>query len=208
MSRRNLLAGSLCLVLCLTALSCASRQPIDSGRAADLDRKLSTYAFIEEGALVTFIVGTRATRYRGEDTYIPIEICISNNGLRQLILTRESFTLIDEEGNRYPAATPRELIDNYDFLDIDRNGLTELEDIVFNKFAAYTRYGSRFSPTNIAFATQDNLVRDLVSIPKFGYIIDFIYFPTPPTGVKGKRFDLFLESASLPDPVFVKFIVE
>jgi len=207
MSRRNLWVGSLALALCMTALSCASRQPIEGGAASDLDRKLSTYAFIEEGDLVTFIVGTRATRYRGDDAYIPIEICISNNGLRQLILTRESFTLIDEDGNRYPAAAPRELIDGYDFLDIDRNGLTELGEIVFNKFAAYTRYRSRFSPTNIAFAERDNLVRDMVSIPKFGYIIDFIYFPTPPSGVKGKRFDLFLESASLPDPVFVKFIV-
>lgn len=208
MSRRALLTGTLALALCLTALSCASRQPMEGGAASDLDRKLSTYAFIEEGDLVTFIVGTRATRYRGDEAYIPIEICISNNGLRQLILTRESFTLIDEDGNRFPAAGPRELIDGYNFLDIDRNGLTELEDIVFNKFAAYTRYGSQFSPTNVAFAEQSNLVRDLVSIPKFGYIIDFIYFPTPETGVMGKRFDLFLESSSLADPVFVKFIVK
>jgi hypothetical protein len=207
--RRSLRGICLVVVLCLGALSCASRQPIRGQEAGDLDRKLSTYAFIEEGDLVTFIVGTRATRYRGkEDPYIPVEICISNNGLRRLILTRESFTLIDEEGNRYPAANPRELIEGYDFLDVDRDGLSELREIVFNKFSAYTRYQSKFSPTNTATALRETLVRDMVSLPRYGYIIDFIYFPTPQTGVKGHRFELFLESPDLPDPVFLKFIVE
>lgn len=196
------------LILGLTIGGCASRQPIEGQQASDLDRKLSTYAFIEEGDLTTVIVGTRATRYRDETAYIPIEICISNNGLKRLILTRESFTLIDEEGNRYPAAGPRELMEGYDFLDLDRERLAELEQIVFNKFATYTRYGSKFSPTHSAVLGRENLVRDLVSLPKFGYIMDFVYFPAPQTGVKGHRFELFVESPDLPDPVFVKFIVE
>ncbi|NIM01294.1 MAG: hypothetical protein GTN89_12530, partial [Acidobacteria bacterium] len=52
--------------------------------------------------LMTLIVDTRATRYREQSPYIPLEIAIANNGLRQIALTRESFTLIDEAGNRYP----------------------------------------------------------------------------------------------------------
>jgi hypothetical protein len=201
-------AWAVVLVLGLAMGGCASRQPIRGQEASDLDRKLSTYAFIEEGDLVTVIVGTRATRYREETAYIPLELCISNNGLKRLILTRESFTLIDEEGNRYPAASPRELMEGYDFLDLDRDRLAELEGIIFNKFAAYTRYGSKFSPTHGANVGGENLVRDLVSLPKFGYIMDFVYFPAPQTGLKGHRFELFVESPDLPDPVFVKFIVE
>jgi len=196
------------VALGLTVGGCASRQPIRGQQASDLDRKLSTYAFIEEGDLVTVIVGTRATRYREETAYIPLELCIANNGLKRLILTRESFTLIDEEGNRYPAASPRELMEGYDFLDLDRQRLAELEEIIFNKFAAYTRYGSKFSPTHGAVLGRENLVRDLVSLPKFGYILDFLYFPAPQTGLMGHRFELFVESPDLPDPVFVKFVVE
>ena len=204
--RRTIWAATLILVL--LAGGCAARQPMRGQEASDLDRKLSTYAFIEEGDLATVIVGTRATRYREETAYIPLELCISNNGLKRLILTRESFTLIDEEGNRYPAASPRELMEGYEFLDHDRERLAELNEIIFNKFAAYTRYGSKFSPTHGASVGRENLVRDLVSLPKFGYILDFIYFPAPQTGLKGHRFELFVESPDLPDPVFVKFIVE
>lgn len=204
--RRSLFA--LVLLLSLAVGACATLQPMRGQQASDLDRKLSTFAFIEEGDLVTVIVGTRATRYREDTAYIPIEICIANNGLKRLTLTRESFTLVDEEGNRYPAAGPRELMEGYDFLDLDRERLAELDEIIFNKFAAYTRYGSKFSPTHNAKFLQENLVRDLVSLPKFGYMLDFLYFPASQTGVKGHRFELFVESPDLEEPVFVKFIVE
>ena len=43
--------------------------------------------------------------------------------------------MIDKDGNRYPAATPRELLQGYDMLDFDRN-LGEIEGIVFNRFGA------------------------------------------------------------------------
>jgi hypothetical protein len=201
----------LVLGIALALFGCASRQPIEGGTAPDLDRKLSTYAWIEEGDLITFIVGTRATRYREETAYIPLQIAVANNGLRRLILTRESFTLIDEQGNRYPMATPRELLEGYEFLDLDQDpqtGLGELEDIVFNKFAAHARYGSKFSPTHQAVTSESMVVRDLVSLPRYGYIIDFIYFPQPAGGLKGHRFELFMDSPDLPDPVFVKFMVQ
>jgi hypothetical protein len=195
-------------------VSCGARQPIEGNKAkAETDRKLSTFAFIEEGKLVTLIVDTRATGFREDDPYIPLEIAISNNGLRQLRITRESFTLVDEQGNRYPAAGPEELVSGYKWLDLDRNALAELDGIVFNKFAAFTRYPSKFSPTTLvapgtALASGNDIVRDLVSLPKFGYMLDFIYFPQPAGGLKTQRFELFLDSQDLEDPVFVRFIVK
>ena len=50
-------------------------------------------------------------------------------------------------------------------------------------------------------------VRDVVQVPRNGYVIDFIYFPTPETGVRGQRFELFMDAPELPDPVFVRFEV-
>jgi len=197
------------VLLCVMALvaGCAARQSIRGQETSGLDRKLSTFAYIEEGDLLTLIVDTKATRYREKTAYFPLEIAIANNGLRQLALTRESFTLIDEAGNRYPAASPKELIEGYEFLDLDRNQLAELNGIIFNKFAAFHKYPSMFSPTRNYSFGRSNLVRDLVSLPKFGYTVDFLYFPTPPGGIRDQRFELFMDSPDLEDPVFVKFEV-
>jgi hypothetical protein len=185
-------------------VSCATRQPIEGRQAGELDRKLSTFAYIEEGKLATLIVDVVQARDREGAGYMPLHIAVSNNGLRQLILTRESFTLIDEAKNRYPAANPRELIEGYNFLDLDRH-MAELDGIIVNKFAAYRRYPSNFSPDQAV--QRLTVVRDLVSLPKFGYMVDYIYFPEPPGGIRGKRFELFLDSPSLEDPIFVKFEV-
>ena len=192
------------VLLCLTVAACATRQPIEGRKAGELDRKLSTFAYIEEGKLVTLIVSVLQARDREGSGYMPLQIAVSNNGMRQLVLTRESFTLIDEQKNRYPAANPQELIEGYNFLDLDRH-MAELRGIIANKFAAYQEYPSNFSPDQ-DFGRLE-VVRDLVSLPKFGYMVDFIYFPEPPGGLRGHRFELFLDSPSLEEPVFVKFEV-
>ena len=90
--------------------ACATRQPIEGQKHSGLDKKLSTFAYIEEGRIATLIVNTKATRDRDGQLYMPLEIAVANSGLRQLAVTRESFTLVDEDGNRYPMAGPRELL--------------------------------------------------------------------------------------------------
>jgi hypothetical protein len=197
--------------LVLVAGSCTERRPAPGEKVnlAGLDRKLSTFAFIEEGKLVSFIVDTRPTRYREEGGYIPLEICVANRGLKKVSLTRESFTLRDQDGNEYPCAGPKELIEGYEFLDLDRR-LAELREIIFNRFGAFTEYPSKFSPTRLGPANtlDSTIVRDSVGIPQFGYIVDYIYFQRPKAGVVGKRFELFMKARELPDPVFVKFAVQ
>ena len=188
--------------------SCATRRPLRGQEVDGFDKKLSTYAYIEEGDLVTLIVDTRAARDKDGRKYVPLEIAIANHGMRVLSLTRESFTLLDANGNRYPVASPRELLESYDMLDFDRN-LAEIEGITFNRFAAMARYPSNFSPTRTVQAgLGNNLVQDYVGLPRHGYIIDFIYFPQPKSGLMNKQFELFLTAPELEDPVFVKFIVK
>ncbi len=70
------------LPLCALVLlaGCAARQPIRGQETSALDRKLSTFAYIEEGDLLTLIVDTKATRYREKTAYFPLEIAIANNG--------------------------------------------------------------------------------------------------------------------------------
>jgi hypothetical protein len=199
---------SLLTAIILLAASCATRQPMTGQVAADVDRKLSTFAYIEDGKLATFVVGTRPTRYREKEHYVPVEIAIANRGVRQLSLTRESFTLADENGNRYPCASPKELLAGYDFLDLDRD-LEELNEIVFNRFGAMTRYPSKFSPTRRSSrAGESSVVTDSVQLPKFGYLLDMLYFPMPATGLLGHKFELVMTAPELTDAIFVKFEVK
>jgi len=201
--RRSLLAAGI-----LLSAACATRQPMTGQVAADVDRKLSTFAYIEEGKIATFIVDTRPTRYREKERYVPVEVAIANRGVKTMSLTRESFTLADENGNRYPCASPKELLANYDFLDLDRN-LAELNEIVFNRFGAMTEYPSKFSPTRRPTRTgESTVITDSVQLPRYGYLLDMLYFPMPTTGLKGHKFELAMTAPELTDPIFVKFEVK
>jgi hypothetical protein len=198
-------AAAAALLLSLTATACRERRPTAPRDVGGLDRKLSTFAWIEDGSLVALIVDTRAARYNDDAPYVPLEIAVANRGLKDLTLTRESFTLVDETGKRYGAVGPRELREGYEFLDLDRNRLAELAGIVDTKFATFTRYPSFLSPTRGL-----SPVRDIVMLPKFGYMVDFIYFPMPATGVVGKKLELQIAAPQLPPdntPIFVKFMV-
>ena len=221
----SLMVVSLALVV---ASSCVTHQRSTATDTSGLDYKLSTFAFMEEGDLVTFIVDTRASGIHENDPYFPLEISVANRGLKNLTLSRESFILIDEEGDGYHVANPRDLMQGYEHLDVDQR-LAEIEGIVFNRFANYRRYPAVFSPTRLAGdpgitaidedisrsatrAPRENqqgltTVQDRVTLPKWGYFIDFIYFPTPSTGLEGKRFELHMEAPELPHTIFVKFIV-
>jgi len=200
--------GFALLVFAALAAACALQPATVDRPAPDLDRTLTLYSYIEEGDLVTFIVDQRATRERENEPFIPLEIAVGNRGLDQLSLTRESFTLVDEQGNRYPCVGPKDLLAGYHLLDFDRK-LSEVPSLIANKFANFTYYQSSFSPT-LSTPTGINtisVVRDAITLPRFGYTTDFIYFPHPATGVMGKKFELFLEAPELADPVFVKFLI-
>ncbi len=201
-------ARILPLGLCALCLGCLGRAPMRGQEVTGLDRKLSTFAFIEEGDLISLIVDVRATRYREDEAFVPIEVAVANRSLRNVTITRESFLLVDEQGNRYGMASPRDLLEQYEFLDMDRN-LAELEGIVFSRFATFHRYESNFSPTRLPTrpGADTSVVRDRVVLPRFGFFIDFLYFPRPVTGVVNRHFELHLVARELPHPIFVKFIV-
>lgn len=190
-------------LLVASVAACATNREIRGRKVSGSDPKLSTFAYIEEGDIITLVVDTWSARDRDDQAYMPLEVAVANKRLKGLTLSRESFTLVDRQGNRYPMASPSELIAGYDYLDFDRN-LSELPGILFNKFSTYTRFESNFTPRHAA----SGVIVDKTHVPRFGYIVDFIYFPRPVTGIRDQSFDLFLDAPQLEDPVFVSFEVK
>jgi hypothetical protein len=175
--------------------------PSTAKRPADVDKKLSQSTYIEEGKLVALIAGTRVTRYREELPYIPLEIAVVNKGLSSLTFTAESFTLIDQEGNRYSTVGFDELSKGYGKTDLDRR-LAEVPPVVRGTYQGFDERPSTLT------GSFDKPIVERVHLPKFAFITDIIYFPTPASGVKGRKFELFLDAPELDEPVFVRFEVQ
>jgi hypothetical protein len=185
-------------VLMLVAAACAVRNP----SPGVLDPKLARSTFIEESELLALVVSTRPMRFRTDRPYVPLEIAVVNKGLESLTLTRESFALVDGEGRRYPLATREELSRLYGSTDVDRR-LAEAEPFVANRFSTYRRI-----PSNLTPGFDDPIGRDRLFIPRFGYILDFVYFPRPEGALVGQPLELFVTAPELPDPVFTRFALE
>ncbi|MDH3284052.1 MAG: hypothetical protein OEQ13_04885, partial [Acidobacteriota bacterium] len=82
------------VLVCAALAACGS--PLENlPREGDLHPRLTRFAYIEEGKLISFIVDTAATRRREGVPFIPVGVGVANIGLKQISLTRESFTLID-----------------------------------------------------------------------------------------------------------------
>jgi hypothetical protein len=167
---------------------------------SDVDRKLTNTAYFEEGDLMTFVVDVRAALSREDKGYTPLQIAIVNNGLKSITINREFFTLIDEDGNRYAPVGFDELKKEYRVMDLDKR-LGDLESVIYGKYQALQQEPSTLTES---FDRPTLLVTKL---PKYSYIIDWLYFPKPEEGAKGRRFELHLAAPELPDPVFVKFRV-
>lgn len=192
MKKVIVVAAGLLLVVALAS----GASPARSG----LDKKLDNTSFIEDGKLVSLIVGTKPSRVRGARDFMPVEIAVVNKRLASLTLTPESFFLVDEEGRRYPTVGGKELADHYGDVDVDRR-LGVVGGLVAAKFKSYEAIPATLTPS------FDKPFAEEIRLPRFSYATDFLYFPKPETGVRGRLFELWMESPDLPDPVFVVFEV-
>jgi hypothetical protein len=192
---------ALLLVACLAgspACVHGSRNPRALG---DVDPRPTATTFIEEGNLVALVVGTRVTSRREDSAYVPLEIAVANAGLDSLTLNMESFILVDEKGLLYPAVGDRELRNGYGFYQADRTYF-ETPLSLPSTYQDYTR-----QPSSLSMMSLDRPVPRTVILRRFGVLVDFVYFPRPDDGVRGRRFELFMNAPELDDPVFVRFEV-
>ena len=191
----------LWLMVLFLMCGCASGRRPAGDEDGYLARKFALSSYIEEGDLVALIVGARQAGIVKESDYMPLEIGVANKGLSQLTLTPESFVLVDEDGNRYPAIPSTELYREYRRVDVDRR-LGEILPVLLGRFPLYSLVPSNFTPS---FDFPAPLKRPVLQ--RHALMQDLIYFPSPATGVRGRTFELFLSSPELESPVFVRFRV-
>lgn len=178
-----------------------------------LHPRLTRFTYLERGNLVAFAVDVSATILREESPYIPIGIGLANKGLERIKLDRESFTLVDEQGRRYPMASVAEVREKM-------SSLMRMDLRVSGSFAEVFAgsYDSWIQIPSVYFPVQDagpsslfgrrGLVIDRLEVPRATYMVDVIYFPRPEGPLKEARFELWLDSESLEQPFFVKFAVK
>jgi hypothetical protein len=204
--KRIFAAAALAVLATAVLAACTTLQSNrgDWEKRTGLDHKLSRFSYIEEGKLVGLAVDLQAARYREDTPFVPIEVAVANRGLSRLTVTRESFWLIDEEGNRYSLATVGEIREGYGQVEMDQR-FTNFRSVLLSRWSAYTIMPSSFFSGG---GSGTGLVFDQVQLPKFSYFTDWLYFPHPATGVVGHRFELFLDARELDDPIFVKFKID
>lgn len=164
------------------------------------DPKLSISSYVEEGKLVGLAVSSKVARIKSERSLMPLEVAVANIGLPSLTLTGESFTLLDDAGNRHSLAGAGEL-KSYGSIDADRR-LMELPQVIRGKWNNYSQVRMNFARS---FDEPD--VTDPLPLRRFTYGLDILYFPRPAGEVRGKRFELQITAPELQDPIFVKFAV-
>jgi hypothetical protein len=176
-----------------------------------LDRRILLHSYYEEGSLVTLAVNTDSTRRRESAPFVPFGIIVANNGLPRLTLTRESLTLVDDRGGRYPLATVEEAQELRGKRVADLYATRSFVDVFARRLTGRTRIPSVFYPIpttedSIAYFSRA-IVNDTVELPRHAWMVDVVYFPHPEGSLLGRRYELWLDTAELDDPVFVRFEV-
>ena len=201
-ARTRLVLPALFALALLSAACIIGGHTRHAQRAGELDYKLGPFTYMEEGKLVSLAVGTEATKDREKEKYIPLHFAFANRGAPTLTLTRESFTLQDENGKRYPLASLQEVNQSYGPSAMDRHFTTTF-DMFRTRLSTFELAESNFFPER----SSGRVVIDRVEVPRFYYVLDFLYFPHPDEQVVGRRFELHVKPGGTPDEFFVKFLV-
>lgn len=205
---RGLAAMGSVAVLVLVVAGCASfqRLPQEEG----LNPRLTRTAYIEEGKLVSIVVDTYPALQRKNDAFLPFPISITNLGLTRIRLDRESFTLQDESGRAYPLASVAEIRASGGSINADWRMSEGFAEVVAGSNANYVYQSLTLFPvlTGDRLAGSRGVLREKVELGKRMWTVDMLYFPRPPGEVAGRKFEIWVRSPDLADPVFVRVRVK
>jgi hypothetical protein len=157
--------------------------------------------FREEAAGLSVFANGFPTSLGGNEGYVavPVAVALMRNG-GSVTFTTESFTLIDAQGNRVPAAGYYEVKNDHPRWLIDQSLMRAWPINVGMQIAERPRIASNF----YSYAGGGTRI-PRVELGPFSWFYDVIYFPRPPAGLDG----LMTLSVAVTgaDPIDVKFFM-
>jgi hypothetical protein len=159
---------------------------------------LAPSVFFEEGKLVFLGVNTHLARFQLDAELIPLEIVVANKRLEQLRLSPEYITLRALDGQRWPVATREESAGSSLRSSFDRKTMpVPFIDLVKLRLSNY-----RYVPSTTALRGGNIDISRTAELRRNTWTISQVWFPNPGGELKGKLFEVWLDSPELPDPVF------
>lgn len=200
---RTLAVAGLAAVLVVAGCATSQNLPREGG----LHPRLTQTTYIEEGNLMSIAVDAQAASHREKQPFIPLAVAVGNRTMDRLTINRESFTLVDEEGNRYPLATVAEARKLGNLATADYRISEQFFESISTNYMNYRLQNGTFFPLLTGSTTTGGrgTVVEKVEMTDQMWFVDMLYFPHPKGDIMGKRFELWLSAPELPEPVFVKF---
>jgi len=167
---------------------------------AKTSSKFAATTYRERVGPITVLVDGFHASLHDDDPYIPVPVAIGleSRGLT-ISLTPESFTLIDREGNSYPAATNSEVHRRYTKREYDATLLRVWPLVLGQQFAISREQPARFFPS-----PQGRTRIPRVELGPFTWCRDVLYFPRPEAGLGGVL-TLRVSGGGVPAPIDVRF---
>jgi hypothetical protein len=139
-------------------------------------KKISMFGYKSEVSGVKLIVDTGVARLRGEEKYIPLLIWLGHSEKKTMHADRESFTLIDSEGNSYPLPAYDEVLKNYgsNLISFDYELARKMDD-----YGAMDFLSCRFLRRIEFFPNPSSMsiMYDNVELPSRSFFQALLYFP-------------------------------
>ncbi|MBD3869546.1 MAG: hypothetical protein IFK94_15610 [Acidobacteria bacterium] len=196
--RKSMLVSAVMALVATAGCIGGARSTGWSPGRSQVSPTLAPYIHFEEGDLAFFAVNTHLARLSLKEDLIPLEIAIANKSMDLLTVAPELIILRDMEGNRWPVASAAESAGKSLQSRFSRNlQPVPFLDTVQLHFSAYQAL-----PATFGLRPGDYTMTRTVEMRKKTWIYAQIWFPNPGGALKGRQFEIWLNSPELPEPIF------
>lgn len=196
----TLIAASSLIVLLSACAGTTGRSPAS---AEKLSAKLTPFTYYDEGDLAFIGADTRAAQYIKDESMFPVGIAIVNKTLKSMTISRESFTLEDGQGKRYPLVSYEEFRSSYRRSNTDDRLSDNFVESMIGRFLNFSRTPLRLFPNT----GSTNNARNETELARRQMALGYVYFPVPEGGIHQKVFRLLVKIKEYPETFVVRFKV-
>jgi hypothetical protein len=140
------------------------------------------YTYREMGDRLTVLVDSYPASLHGDDAYVPLSIAVGLSGPgKSVVVTPESFTLLDQDGKAYNPASYQEIARNYPKRLFDDMFMRSHPIVVGSQFSTSMRLPADFYPTMVGRGVR----MERVELGPFTWFHTVLYFPRPQAGLEG-----------------------